>query len=126
MDRNSILIAEDNKLNLKLITTILLKLLPNAKIDSAGNGIIAKDKATKRAYDIILMDLQMPDMDGITSTKLIIEELRSKTPPIIALTANATDDDRAMCLKAAMTGFLTKPINKQNLIKVLNNNLLKK
>jgi CheY-like chemotaxis protein len=125
-NKYSVLIAEDNKLNLKLIKTILLQLLPHACIDSAANGIIAKDRATIRPYDIIFMDLQMPEMDGITSTKLIIKELKSNTPPIIALTANATQEDKEMCYKSGMIGFLTKPIIKDNLIKILNSNILRK
>lgn len=124
-NKYSILIAEDNRLNLKLITTILKQLLPNTTIDSAINGKIAQDKATKRLYDLILMDLQMPEMDGMTATKLIIDELNSNTPPIIALTANASQEDRSRCLRLGMTGFLTKPILKDKLIEVLRRNLLR-
>ncbi len=119
-----ILVAEDNKLNMKLLRTLLNKIVPNAIIDSAKDGSIAKERACNKSYDLVLMDIQMPNMDGLTSTKLIKAELGDNTPTIIALTANATQNDKSKALSIGMNDFLTKPIVRKDLEQVLTKYLM--
>lgn len=114
-----ILIAEDNDLNMKLITIILNRLIPNALIFKAKNGKIALDTYLNNDIDIIFMDITMPEMDGYTATGLIREKQVHKRIPIIALTANAIAEDREKCLTAGMDDFLSKPIIKNDLIKII-------
>jgi CheY-like chemotaxis protein len=118
-----VLVAEDNRLNMLLITTILEKLLPKSIIDKAENGAIAYDMARKTDYDIILMDLQMPEMDGITATKMILRSKTENFPIIIAVTANVTQEDRDNSFDAGMKDFIAKPINKSILVEKLKHNL---
>lgn len=75
--------------------------------------------ALEKNYSIILMDMQMPVMDGVTTTKEIIAQLREEAPAILALTANAMEDDRTLCFNAGMKDFLTKPIQRRQLKEVL-------
>lgn len=102
-----ILLAEDNKVNQKVVTLTLKKLGYIA--DIANNGIEVLNILEKENYDLILMDMQMPEMDGVTATK-IIRQSHSYQPYIIALTANALEEDRQICLDAGMNDFITKPI----------------
>ncbi len=115
-----ILVAEDNPVNQKLIMSILKKLGYTASL--AENGELAYDAATKDNFDIIIMDLQMPVMDGLdASRKIKSSEIINPKPIIIALTANAMAGDRERCLEAGMDDYMTKPIQ----IKVLEENLKK-
>ncbi len=104
-----ILIAEDNAINRTLLISMLSPY--GAHLDSAETGQHAVEKASKEYYDIILMDVQMPVMDGIEATRQI---RRLPAPagkvPIIAVTGNAFAEDRAACLAAGMTDFLPKPV----------------
>lgn len=108
----NILLVEDNKDN-QLLMKLCLKKTPH-QCDIAENGEEAVDKFIRGSYDMVLMDIKMPVMDGITATKKIREwekkEGRSAIP-IIALTANSTDETRARCLEAGSSAFITKPIN---------------
>jgi signal transduction histidine kinase/AmiR/NasT family two-component response regulator len=104
----SVLVAEDNSLNLKLMNIILGQM--NCTIDTAANGKEAVEKVRKGSYDLILMDLQMPEMGGIEAAEIIRNEIKSATP-IIALTARVLTEDRDACLKAGMNDFLTKPVD---------------
>ncbi|MEM9160998.1 MAG: response regulator, partial [Verrucomicrobiota bacterium] len=72
-------------------------------------------------YQFILMDIQMPEMDGIESAKLIRKTLGPKTPPIIALTAKSSEKDQELAYQAGITGYLTKPLNKEKLESALRN-----
>lgn len=114
---HTILIAEDNLTNQKVISKILNKL--GYEVDLANNGQEAYEKAVTKNYTIILMDMQMPVMDGVTATKKILKKLTKNPPKILALTANAMEDDRALCFAAGMTEFLTKPIQRRQLREVL-------
>ena len=78
-------------------------------VDIANNGLEVLAMLEKQFYDIILMDMQMPEMDGITATK-IIRQTNQPQPWIIALTANALEEDRQICLDAGMNDFVAKPI----------------
>ena len=109
-----LLLAEDNKINQKLALALLGKL--GYKVDLAENGIEAVAAADKKAYAVILMDMQMPEMDGLEATR----QIRANSGPnarttIVALTANAMQSDNDTCRAAGMDDFLTKPINREQL-----------
>ncbi len=114
-----VLVAEDNVVNQKIVLKILSKLGHSA--DAVANGLEAVQANQRMAYDMILMDCQMPDMDGYQATAEI-RKLESKEGhvPIIALTANAMAGDREKCLDAGMDDFLTKPIQPKLLTETLN------
>lgn len=106
----NILLVEDNELNQKFAIAVLRKL--GHRIDVADNGLIALDKIKANQYDLILMDIQMPEMNGIEATRAIrqLEALEGdKHIPIIAVTAFALDQDRKNCGDAGMDDFLAKP-----------------
>jgi signal transduction histidine kinase/DNA-binding response OmpR family regulator len=112
----NILIAEDNLVNQKLAERVLTKL--GYSPHKALNGQEAVFAQEKRSYDLILMDVQMPVMDGLEATKKI-RQLQEKQPVIIATTANAMLEDRQMCLQAGMDDYVSKPINIEELVRVL-------
>lgn len=117
----TILIAEDIELNMQLIRNIVLEIIPAAKIVSVTNGSEAARAAYFQPFDIILMDIQMPVMDGIEAAKQIRNEGRNMKTPIIALTAGALKEEKAKCYNAGMNDFISKPID----IDVLRKTLLK-
>ena len=102
-----ILITDDTPANRQLAGVILRK--AGLQVDEAENGVIAIEKATTNSYDLLLMDMQMPVMDGFTATSTLRNH--GLTQPILAFTANVTEQDRQNCLSSGCTGFLTKPIN---------------
>ncbi|MBD9355229.1 PAS domain S-box protein [Methylomonas albis] len=104
-----VLLAEDNPINQE----VALELLQEAGllVDLAENGRIACEMAAKNAYDLILMDMQMPDMDGIAATLAIRRMPGREKTPILAMTANAFDEDRQNCLNAGMSDHIPKPVN---------------
>jgi signal transduction histidine kinase len=108
-----ILLAEDNKINQKLVKTMLAKACH--KVDIVENGRDAVEKVKQIPYDLVLMDIQMPEMDGIQAAQLIRQEGFSHLP-IIALTANAFEKDREKCLKNGMSHFMTKPLKQAELL----------
>ena len=103
-----ILIAEDNDSNFILMTYILKKYY---QFERAKNGQEAVQMAEKNTYDIVLMDIKMPIMDGLEATKAIKEKFPNL--PIIALTANAFDSDRQLALEAGCNDFLSKPVSSE-------------
>lgn len=113
-----ILIAEDQPVNQKLLVRILERL--GYAADAVENGAEAVQAVSRRRYDIIFMDLQMPVMDGVAATKRIHEMLPpDQLPAIIAVTAFVRDEDKKMCLEAGMNDFLGKPISLNDVQKVL-------
>jgi two-component system sensor histidine kinase/response regulator len=116
-----ILIAEDNIINMKLITTVLSKL--GYTVDTAENGKIALEKFLSNTYDLIFMDVLMPVMDGLEATRRIRKEDREQ-PKIIAMTANAMQDDRIGCLEAGMDDYMSKPFDITLLMKALEESSL--
>lgn len=113
----NILLCEDNELNQKLITTIFEK--TNHKIYIANNGVEALELLKNKDFDIILMDLQMPKMDGYETTTIIRNELHL-TIPIIALTANSLIYEKERCMNMGMNDYLSKPFSKKDLFELLN------
>ena len=109
-----ILIAEDNDSNFILMTYILKKYYA---YERAKNGNEAVDLVEKNTYDMVLMDIKMPIMDGLEATKAI-KEIRPEIP-IVALTANAFDSDRQLAMKAGCIDFLSKPVSSDLCIKTI-------
>jgi CheY-like chemotaxis protein len=111
-----ILIAEDNPINQKLIIKVLSKLGYNP--DLANNGQEAVDKLHKNPYDLIFMDIMMPELDGLETTRHIRANFE-KQPMIVAMTANAMAEDREACKDAGMNDYLSKPIKLDELLVML-------
>jgi two-component system, sensor histidine kinase and response regulator len=103
----SILVAEDNTINQKLMKLLLTQM--GCSFEIANNGKEAVEKAGKQHFDCILMDIQMPVMDGYEAAKIISDQQKQKTP-IIALTAHVFKEDAEKCKSAGMVDFLTKPV----------------
>ncbi len=113
-----ILLAEDNAVNQKLAVLTLKKMGYNA--DIAANGLEVLEALERQDYDLIFMDIQMPEMDGIQATKELILKYGKDRPTIIAMTANAMEGDREKFMEAGMDDYVTKPINLriiQNMLK---------
>ena len=116
-----ILIAEDNPMNQRLIKHLMKNW--NFNFDLVFNGSQALEALKKQPYDLVLMDIQMPEMDGYTSTSHIRSELRSKIP-IIAMTAHAMEGEREKCLKSGMNDYCSKPINEEKLFEMIQKYLV--
>jgi CheY-like chemotaxis protein len=120
----SILVVEDNAINLRLITAALVR--AGHTVDSATDGSVAVLKVREKDYDVILMDIMMPVMDGVTATRHIrqIEKERGGDLPkrarIVAITANAFEDDRASFFEAGMDHYMNKPVEIEELYNILN------
>ncbi|MBF0224000.1 MAG: response regulator [Desulfobacterales bacterium] len=122
IDRNilsnrSILLAEDNLTNQEIATAVLSKADIIVKV--VNNGKEAVDALYKNDYDAILMDVQMPEMNGYEAARLIRKDIRFENLPIIAMTAHAMKGDKEKCIDAGMNGYVTKPINQQKLFETL-------
>jgi CheY-like chemotaxis protein len=114
-----ILVAEDNPVNVKLIKIMLGRM--GYEVDVAGNGLEALAALERQPYDLILMDVQMPQMDGIEAARRICGESGvAPRPRIIALTAAVMPEERRACLDAGMDGLLNKPIEAQKLVEALS------
>lgn len=111
-----ILIAEDNPVNLILAKRTLNKL--GYEPATAADGVFALEALSANDFDVILMDIQMPHMDGLEATKTI-RKLQKKQPVIIAMTANAMAEDKEICLKAGMDDYLSKPVKLETLVEAL-------
>ncbi|KAB2970667.1 response regulator [Zoogloea sp.] len=116
-----ILLVEDNLLNQQVATEMLAD--AGLIVDLAENGARAVELASQRDYDAILMDIQMPVMDGITATRLLRAAPKTRELPIVAMTANVMQEDRHRYLKAGMTDFIAKPIEPAALFRTLAANL---
>ncbi len=115
----SILVAEDNLVSQKLVTALLKE--RGHAVTLAGNGLAVLDLAEGRDFDLILMDIQMPDMDGLQATAEIRqrEDHTGKHIPIVAMTAHAMAGDRERCLDAGMDGYIAKPIHPGELMALI-------
>jgi signal transduction histidine kinase/DNA-binding response OmpR family regulator len=113
-----ILLAEDNATNQKLALHLLARM--GYRADLAANGLEALDAMERQTYDLVLMDMQMPEMDGLETTRQIHQRWQGKLHPyIVAMTANAMEGDRETCLAAGMDDYISKPIRVQSLIEAL-------
>ncbi len=110
----SILLADDNKTNQKLGTKILNRL--GYEPDVVSNGLLAVEAASKRDYDLILMDIEMPELDGVEASQHIREVRKAESPYIVALTANAMAGDRERYITQGMDDYLSKPIRLDELL----------
>jgi signal transduction histidine kinase/DNA-binding response OmpR family regulator len=111
-----VLVVEDNQVNQLLVTTILAKAGMRAEV--AANGVEAVQAVHDRSFDVILMDMQMPEMDGLEATRRIRQlGAIGKAVPIIAMTANAMQEDRRRCLESGMNDFVAKPIDSAELLR---------
>lgn len=106
--KNQILLVEDNKLNQKLAIKVLST--KGFSVDLAENGLVALEKLQHKSYDLILMDLQMPEMDGYQTAHTLRNELRLSTP-IMAMTAHSLVGEKEKCLKFGMNDYITKPFD---------------
>jgi CheY-like chemotaxis protein/HPt (histidine-containing phosphotransfer) domain-containing protein len=113
----NVLLVEDHAINQKLATTLLERWGHNVEV--AENGQIALDMLARQQFDIILMDMQMPVMDGLEATRRIRASESIRRTPIIAMTANAMEGDREHCLAAGMDDYISKPIKAQELQQML-------
>nr|WP_201450406.1 response regulator [Moraxella osloensis] len=113
-----ILIAEDNPVNQKIAKKHLEALGYRYLVADDGEQAVRLLSENRQRIGLVLMDCRMPILDGIEATRII--RLNKDSVPIVALTANDSDDDRNICLEAGMDSFLTKPINKQKLIEAIN------
>ena len=109
----NILIAEDNIVNQKLIERILRKL--GYETDTASDGIQVLNSIAKKEYTVILMDIRMPEMDGLETTRAI-RQMAIVQPYIIAMTANAMSNDRLECLENGMNAYMSKPLSTDEII----------
>jgi CheY-like chemotaxis protein len=118
--RLHVLLAEDNAVNQRLALRLLEK--HGHTVAVAGNGREAVEAVTRECFDLVLMDVQMPEMDGLEATTLIRarEETVGGHVPILALTAHAMKGDRERCLEAGMDGYLAKPIQTQEFVRAVD------
>jgi CheY-like chemotaxis protein len=118
----SVLVAEDNEINALLMRSLLMRLGHHAVITTNGEEALESWLAARSAgtpYDLVLMDIQMPQLDGIETTKQIRAREAGHRTPILALTANTLVEDRYACFEAGMDGFLIKPLDREKLAEAL-------
>ena len=119
----SILVVEDNLINQKVLVKTLEKIIPSATIEVVENGQLAVEACFKNTYHIVFMDIQMPVMGGLESTKLIVkklgEDLNKRVPFIIGLSANAYKSDIEEGISAGMSDYLTKPVKAEDIARVI-------
>jgi CheY-like chemotaxis protein len=114
-----ILLAEDNTTNQKLALRLLARM--GYQADVAANGLEVLEALKRQAYDVVLMDVQMPEMDGLEATRHIRRGWpEARQPRVVAMTANAMQGDREMCLAAGMDDYLSKPIRIEELVGALS------
>ncbi|HRD17320.1 MAG TPA: response regulator, partial [Methanothrix soehngenii] len=115
-----ILVAEDNIINQKVIKKMLHKL--GYRADVAANGLEVLVALDRQDYDVILMDIQMPEMDGLDAARKI-RETRPTLPKIIAITAFAMEGDKEKCIDSGMDGYISKPVNLEELRAILRSDV---
>jgi CheY-like chemotaxis protein len=115
-----ILVAEDNPLNQKVLVRLLSGL--NCTVDAVENGQQVLDAVQRTRYDLVLMDVRMPELDGIQATKQLRQLLPAAECPVVyAVTAGVSAEERRECLAAGMCGFLAKPVQLEDLRTMLAN-----
>lgn len=119
-DKIKILVVEDNLLCRKLVTFFLKKW--GYKYEVSANGKLAIENLKLEKYDLILLDIKMPEMDGYKTAQKIRSELKLGLP-ILAMTSESSEEERQRCLKAGINDYLTKPINEETLYNLMVNYL---
>lgn len=115
-----VLLVEDNPFNQMVATDTLSDLIPDLEIEIAENGLIAVEKVNASHYDVVLMDIQMPEMDGFEATKRIRQMPdEKKATPIMAMTANVTPEEVTKCFESGMDAYISKPFETQDLLNKL-------
>ena len=115
----SVLVAEDSPINAKVITTFLEQ--DGHRVEHVENGQLALERLKQQTFDLVFMDMRMPRLSGIEVTQQWrAHESSDQHVPIVALTANATPEDKANCLSAGMDDFLSKPVSQEKLRKVIS------
>jgi two-component system, sensor histidine kinase and response regulator len=112
-----VLLAEDNPVNREVALAMLAD--AGLDVDTAEDGVQALAMARQRRYDLVLMDMQMPEMDGLEATRALRATANGREVPIVALTANAFGEDRAACLAAGMNDHIAKPVEPRHLYELL-------
>lgn len=112
-----VLAVDDNPANLRLVTTLLKDLKIN--VDTADSGMQAVALSKDKVYDAILMDIQMPEMNGLEATRTIRANATNQSTPVIALTAHAMANEKEILLDSGMDDYMTKPVSEQDLVNVL-------
>lgn len=112
-----VLLVEDNEVNRFVACEMLARL--GVEVDIAEDGRSAVDKCLHGAYDLVLMDVQMPHMDGLSATRLIHQRMGRQRPPIVAMTAGASVEERQACIDAGVNGYLSKPVRMEALAECL-------
>jgi CheY-like chemotaxis protein len=119
MQNMKILLVEDNKMNQKVALKLLERLGYSAEL--AENGLEALKRVRSEGFDLLFMDMMMPGMDGLETTREIrSDESIGRQPLIIAFTANATTEDRKACLDAGMDDYISKPVSSEMLANILD------
>jgi len=121
----NILLVEDNPVNQKLATIMLKKAGYNVTLAENGKVAITTFTSQPDKFDIILMDIQMPELDGISATQKIRNK-GFKAIPIVAMTANALQGDRERCINAGMNDYMTKPIKREKIFAMINKWIINK
>ena len=124
-DNKIIFLVEDNAINMLLAKTLVRQILPNAQIIELVNGEDALEKANTIIPDLILMDIQMPIMNGYEATTAIRKLPHYETIPIIALTAGTVVGEKEKCINAGMNDYISKPVDKENLVTIVQHWLTK-
>jgi CheY-like chemotaxis protein len=114
-----VLVADDSPVNLEVASGLLE--LQGHRVDTAGNGREAVEAFERENYDVVLMDLEMPEMDGLAATVAIreIEEKTGRRTPIVAMTAHGGEEFRNRCLESGMDGYVSKPLRPDELFQVV-------
>jgi CheY-like chemotaxis protein len=120
-----ILVVEDNQVNQKVVTAVLRKRGFYIELANDGQEALCKLE-NSAAFDLVLMDVQMPVLDGLEATRLIRKEQRWRKLPIIAMTAHAMNGDKERCLEAGMSGYISKPVHPSLLLSTVDEFLLQK
>jgi CheY-like chemotaxis protein len=114
-----ILIAEDSFVNQKILLRILGQI--GCTADVVSNGLEVLEAVASTNYDIIFMDMYMPEMDGLEATRKIVNsQFPTHRPKIIAFTADSMDDDKKECIEAGMDDYITKPVRLEEILSILN------